>query len=225
MSRSFKNIVRDNNFWKSRCLEGSSFLENLRHRRRLQREDRPWQEQSEDASEHDEVHPMLRQQCERTRIMANWDPSFPGEDPCFYGEYIQRFAPTAINWFQQPCVRRNAVTIPIEARGMALYYPESSLSRGETSLETALAVSPLDDAGICLWDVNGTRGRRGNVVCRSKPGILFVDGPGALNTWRSRRVDSGVAECVSIDSQRHRAFFAVQTRKCVKLSILAWGMY
>lgn len=155
---------------------------------------------------------------ERVRIMANWDPCFPSERVSWYDEYIQRHGPVAVNWFQVAYdVTEERTLSPddfVEARGVALYYPDSG-GRGEGSLrETVMAVSPLDDGSVCLWDVGGTRARRGAIVARSRPGILFIDGPGADNSRRSKRVDSGVTECVSVDSWKHRAFFAVQSRKC-----------
>lgn len=169
------------------------------------------------------------------RILANWDPCFPSERVSWYDEYIQRQGPVAVNWMQ--CAydydydyggydydadvgdgdgdggkskgrRRVSAADHVEARGVALYYPD-----GEEA-ETVLAVSPLDDGGVAMWDVAGTRGRRGAIVARSRPGILFIDGPGADNSRRSKRIDSGVTECVSVDSRQHRAFFAVQSRKC-----------
>ncbi|CRK40399.1 hypothetical protein BN1708_008189 [Verticillium longisporum] len=69
-------------------------------------------------------------------------------------------------------------------------------------------VSPLDDGSICLWDVKGRRGRKGAIVAKSAPGILHIDGPGAVG--RSRKIDAGVTECISVDSQGKRAFVAVQ---------------
>ncbi|KAM0329159.1 hypothetical protein ACHAQA_004455 [Verticillium albo-atrum] len=71
-----------------------------------------------------------------------------------------------------------------------------------------LAVSPLDDGSICLWDVKGRRGRKGAIVGKSVPGILHIDGPGTVG--RSRKIDAGVTECISVDSQGKRAFVAVQ---------------
>ncbi|KAK3903782.1 hypothetical protein C8A05DRAFT_32486 [Staphylotrichum tortipilum] len=147
---------------------------------------------------------------ERVRIMANWDPGFPSERLSWYDEYIQRHGPIAVNWMQCAYDETGAAAAAaapdfVEARGVALYYPDGR------SGETVLAVSPLDDGGVCLWDVGGTRGRRGAIFARSRPGILFIDGPGADNSRRSKRIDSGVTECVSVDSRQHRAFFAVQS--------------
>lgn len=162
---------------------------------------------------------------ERVRIMANWDPCFPSERVSWYDEYIHRHGPVAVSWMQnaydggphgqgqsrgpgQGAAAASSAADFVEARGVALYYPD-----GEAG-EAVLAVSPLDDGGVCMWDVAGTRGRRGAIVARSRPGILFIDGPGADNSRRSKRIDSGVTECVSVDSWQHRAFFAVQSRKC-----------
>jgi hypothetical protein len=149
---------------------------------------------------------------ERVRIMANWDPCFPSERVSWYDEYVQRHGPVAVNWMQYAYDREHGTTASaadhVEARGVALYYPD-----GEAGA-AVLAVSPLDDGSVAMWDVAGTRGRRGAIVARSSSGILFIDGPRADNSRRSKRIDSGVTECVSVDSRQHRAFFAVQSRKC-----------
>lgn len=152
---------------------------------------------------------------ERVRIMANWDPSYPSERVSWYNEYIQRYAPTSVSWLQNPHVYTSETSEIelVEARGVALYRPDDPNERCG-GVETVLAVSPLDDGGVCIWDITGAKGRKGAIVSRSKPGILFIDGPGQDNTRRSKRVDSGVTECVSVDSQHHRAFFAVQSREC-----------
>ncbi|KAL2199069.1 hypothetical protein P885DRAFT_75481 [Corynascus similis CBS 632.67] len=148
---------------------------------------------------------------ERVRIMANWDPCFPSERVSWYDEYVQRHGPVAINWMQyayedgrKPASPASVAEL-VEARGVALYYPD-----GEAG-EAVLAVSPLDDGSVAMWDVVGSRGKRGALVARSRPGILFIDGPSADNRRRSKRIDSGVTECVSVDSRLHRAFFAVQS--------------
>ncbi|RKU48467.1 hypothetical protein DL546_003141 [Coniochaeta pulveracea] len=147
-------------------------------------------------------------QSERARFFANWDPTYPGEEVCWYGEYIHRTAPTVVSWFEQPY--HEAGKSHIEARGAALYRPDAPTNdTGQT--ETLLAIAPLDDGSICIWDVNGTRVGKGSILAKSKPGILFIDGPAADNSRASKRVDSGVTECVSVDNQRHRAFFAVQS--------------
>lgn len=144
--------------------------------------------------------------------MENWDPSYPGENVNWYDEYIQRNAPVTVNWLQQPVLRDGPESTYIETRGVALYRPENT-SDGRHGLESVLAVSPLDDGSVCLWDVTGTKGRKGAICARSRPGILYIDGPSADNSSRSKRIDSGVTECVSVDSKLHLAFFAVQNRE------------
>lgn len=147
----------------------------------------------------------------RTRLLANWDPSYPKERVSWYEEYIHRTAPTVVSWFEQARSQEgHGPPAIVEARGAALYRPDTA-HNDTCGPEALLAVAPLDDGSICLWDVNGTRVKKGSVLAKSKPGILFIDGPGADNKRASKRVDSGVTECVSVDNQRHRAFFAVQS--------------
>ena len=242
VSRGFHNLARDNGFWRARCLQESAFLEALDRRRRLFKPpDRTTGRQppantfnsallldgradaaDDDADDDDDAterYPPAAapstaeaRERERVRITANWDPCFPSERVSWYGEYVQRHGPVAVNWLQNAYDSdggRGGAADRVEARGVALYYPDG---------EAVLAVSPLDDGGVCLWDVGGTRGGRGKIVARSRPGVLFIDGPGADNSRRSKRIDSGVTECVSVDSWQHRAFFAVQSRKL-------WGAF
>lgn len=273
VSRAFRNLGRDDSFWRSQCLQESSYIEILGRLRSLRlpstsstnndpnlAQFRPTDSviralRGENTSNSNgtgtgiggggggggEIYsgsssteppplPTLKTlERERARIMANWDPTFPGERISWYEEYIQRHAPIAVNWFSLPRPHRDydpdrmiVEEDYIEARGVALYRPrnhrnEGGYGVGDLGTEDIVAVSPLDDGGVCLWDINGTKEdsgrRRGAIIAQSRPGILFVDGPGADNNRRSKRVDSGVTECVSVDSWHHRAFFAVQSRK------------
>lgn len=117
-----------------------------------------------------------------------------------------------INWLQQPMLRDRSESTDIEVRGVALYRPDDQ-GPNPQGLETVFAVSPLDDGSVCLWDVTGVKGPKGAVYAKSLPAILYIDGPGTHNSSRSKRIDSGVTECVSVDSKLHLAFFAVQSRK------------
>lgn len=143
--------------------------------------------------------------------MANWDPSYEGERVNWYDEYIQRNAPVAVNWLQQPALRDGSQSTNIEARGLALYRPDNP-NQDLHKPEAIFAVAPLEDGSVCLWDVTGARGRKGAMFAKSQPGILYIDGPSGDNQRRSKRIDSGVTECVSVDSKLHLAFFAVQSR-------------
>ena len=144
----------------------------------------------------------------RIQDMANWDPTFPDERVSWYDEYIQRNGPTSVNWFESPKHYEGGEHNLVEARGLALYAPND----GAGSNGDMMAVAPLDDGTVCLWDVRGTRGQQGAILAKSAPDILFIDGPGSDNARRSKKVDTGVTDCVSVSNFGHRAFFAVQSR-------------
>ncbi|KAK3693537.1 hypothetical protein B0T22DRAFT_42611 [Podospora appendiculata] len=223
VSRAFLALARDNSFWRSRCLQDSAFLEALDRRHHLKQtfaspsvSDAAVVDTADNGGASSPAvvattpGSLGSRERERVRIMANWDPCFPPERISWYDEYIQRHGPIAVNWLQVPRFGDRTRADYVEARGVALYRPGHPLEE-DTGIEDLYAVSPLDDGSVCLWDVNGTRGKRGAIVAQSRPGILFIDGPGADNNRRSKRVDSGVTECVSVDSRQHRAFFAVQS--------------
>jgi len=234
VSRAFRILARDNGLWRQRCLQESSYLKNLNHRRRLGTSLQPkpnapihyehtidithqWAHSdvsSEKVANLDAGDAITDNDRERARIMANWDPCFPSEPVNWYDEYLLRHGPVVVNWMQLPRAAYLSTGHFAEARGVALYRPDIS-RLDDFRRETLMAVSPLNDGSVCLWDVNGTKtGKRGSIVAQSRPGILFIDGPDADNKRRSKRIDSGVTESVSVDSLYHRAFFAVQGRKC-----------
>lgn len=137
--------------------------------------------------------------------MANWDPSYPDEKVHWYDEYIARNAPISTFWLQQPRNRESAEHEYLEVRGMGLYTPA-----GED--DATLVVAPLDDGSVCVWDLSGTKGRKGGIIARSKSGLISVD-PNSQDATgkRSKMINTGVTECVSVDSVRNRAYFAVQS--------------
>lgn len=143
--------------------------------------------------------------------MANWDPAFPNERVSWYSEFIQRQGPTSVNWLQTPRMNDRGVEAIIDTHGVALYNPYD----GNDGLGTTLAVAPLEDGSVCLWDVKGTRGRQGGILAKSRSDILFFDGPSEQNKKRSKMIDSSIADRVSVNNHDHRAFFAVQSRKCL----------
>ncbi|KHN96814.1 F-box domain containing protein [Metarhizium album ARSEF 1941] len=234
-----RKLCLDDELWKLLSFENSQWYQSLQHRRNISR---PVVEPHEDASVHDPIQidggagssptdTTYRDDCLTTcsltsrsrklQDMANWDPVFPGERVSWYDEYVQRHCPTCVNWLQTPRLHDRGVEATIEVRGMALYSPHG----GNDGVGTMLAVSPLDDGSVCLWDINGTRGRQGGILASSNPGILFIDGPGDQNSKRSKKVDTGVTECVSVNNDGHKAFFAVQSHLIeVDLNRLeAWG--
>lgn len=145
---------------------------------------------------------------ERIRILANWDPTFPGERVNWYNEYIQRNAPVSVSWFEQAQVRDGSLNDTIEVKGAALYRPSHDA-------QSLFVVSPLDDGSVCLWDVKGTRQKKGSIVATSKQDLLRLDSSAASS--RSRMLNIGITECVSVDSSRSKAFFAVQSSECPSL--------
>ncbi|EHK25222.1 uncharacterized protein TRIVIDRAFT_54746 [Trichoderma virens Gv29-8] len=232
VSRKLQKLCLDDELWKRRCFEESPWYQYLKNRRRLFSSSESEGETRDGAAlgnpeaagntnaddqktttdgEKSSVEPgkpqRRSQRWQELQDMANWDPTFPNERVSWYSEYIQRNGPTCVNWLETPRIRDRGYEAMMEARGLELYYPYD----GNDGVGAMLAVSPLDDGSICLWDVKGTRGKAGSILATSKSDILFIDGPGSINTRRSKRVDTGVTECVSVDNHRHRAYFAVQS--------------
>lgn len=228
VSRHLQGLCLDNRLWKRHCFEGSPWYQALLNRRNSPRTpftsaddspigepiDRPDEANSTEPLVHDAAVEASRQRSQKLRDMASWDPAFPNERVSWYDEYIQREGPACINWLQAPRISDQGLEAVVEARGVALYSPYD----GDDGIGTMLAVSPLDDGSVCLWDVKGTRGRQGGILAQSRPELLYMTGPSDQN-GRSRfeRIDSSVADRVAVDNHGHRAFFAVQSRKCPKL--------
>lgn len=100
---------------------------------------------------------------------------------------------------------------------MALYHPPGQ--------EETLAISPLDDGSVCIWDISGKSGSKGRIIQRSKPGLLSVEGDGK----RSKMVSTGVTECISVDSFQNTLYVAVQSSKffyflCKFISKVSYGL-
>ncbi|PSR87436.1 hypothetical protein BD289DRAFT_367123 [Coniella lustricola] len=211
--KALLTICRDGSLWKTKSFEDSNFVRNIRRRQLLRGYGRALDKPDSD-SEGAEVHPQ--QQLlhlpvhDRKRFFANWDPSYHGENVNWYAEYIQRNAPIAVNWLQQPLLKDGSLSTSIEARGLALYRPDNP-DQDPHKPETVFAVAPLDDGSVCLWDIAGIKGRRGAIYAKSRPGILYIEGSSSTSTTRFSGIDPGVTECVSVDSKLHLAFFAVQS--------------
>ncbi|KAG0652005.1 hypothetical protein D0Z07_0925 [Hyphodiscus hymeniophilus] len=221
VSRRFLTLGRDDTLWRERCFTESKFLDSLRRRRELLATEPVQEPRFRDLARalangnglgdsrllqpRKEARDLKEKSNEKIRIMANWDPSYPNEKVQWYDEYIARNAPISIGWMQQPQNKESAQREYLEARGMAVYKPP-----GES--DATLVVAPLDDGSLCLWDINGSRGRKGAIVGRSRPGLLSVDkNPKAEEGRRSKMISTGVTECISIDSARSRAYVAVQS--------------
>ncbi|KAI2468689.1 F-box domain-containing protein [Annulohypoxylon bovei var. microspora] len=225
LSNHFLGLCRDGNFWRNKCLSTPA----VRERIRLYWSGSDWIDeegaalsgapttlgQGSQIEDQNEVHQSRleslsqlsakRRKREQIRIAANWDPTFPNENTNWYNEYIQRYGPIAVSWFEQPHIQHGSLRNQIDVSGAALYSPASTGSE-------LFAVSPLEDGSVCLWDVKGTRCRKGSIWSKSSPGLLSHDGPGVDLSIRSKMISTGVTECVSVDSKKNMAFFAVQSR-------------
>ena len=224
ISRRFLALGRDESLWREQCFQKSSFLTTLRRRQGLIISESAQESQFRDlaralasgngldnsrlSNDQDEAMDTKAKANERIRIMENWDPTFPEEKIRWYDEYIARNAPISTSWLQQPRHQESSQREYLEIRGFGLYTP-----KGED--DSTMVVAPLDDGSVCVWDISRTHDKRGSIVARSKPGVLSVDKDSAPDaaTKRSKMINTGVTECVSVDSMLRRAYFAVQSGK------------
>ncbi|KAI1326942.1 hypothetical protein F5Y16DRAFT_373251 [Xylariaceae sp. FL0255] len=210
LSQEFLRICQDNTLWRARCLETSVLHEQVA----LFRQGSEWIDEDGvtangyDLQHHSSSHSSTignfeslvstRRDKEYHRIMANWDPTFPGEHVNWYDEYIHRHAKISSNWFEKPLDLGGSDGLSVDVRGVALFNPPAAP-------EDLFAVSPLDDGSVCLWDVRGSKTSKGAILSRSKAGLLW----NRSKRLAPQRLDRGIVECVSVDSDRGHAFFAV----------------
>ncbi|SPO07668.1 uncharacterized protein DNG_10363 [Cephalotrichum gorgonifer] len=242
VSERFRTICRDDRLWQTRCFDQSRFFSNFLNWQALIQSQinhlnathnlpatpaTPADETTAAAVQtattsstpasraHDRAQ-LLSQKLKNIRaisrkhLRANWDPSYPGERISWYDEYIHRYGPVTTNWFESPHEDGTATGLLNEVRGLALLNP--CRAQRESSVGPLFAVSPLEDGTVCLFDVNGTRSRRGAILGSSRPGMLLDSGNESAKTSRSRRINSGVTECVSVDNQSNRAFFTAKSQ-------------
>jgi len=235
VSKRLLILARDDNLWREQCYQTSPFIRNIRRRRELLG-DEPADQRLRDLARalahgnglgvsrlasqpQEEAREFKSQSNENIRLRANWDPSYPEEKVNWYEEFIARNAPISTSWFEQPRNRESAEHEYLEVRGLALYTEPGMQG-------SILAVAPLDDGSICLWDIHGEKGKRGSIVARSKSGLLAVDSNPQSNAGaRSKMISTGVTECISVDSARKRAYVAVQSGttsfSCVSFRIVS----
>ncbi|KAI1175549.1 hypothetical protein F4777DRAFT_322224 [Nemania sp. FL0916] len=215
VSKRLLRICRDNPHWRGRCLDSSSLLERVS----LYRRGSDWIDEegiplstaaltNEHSLQHQSAIETIgllstrKRKREYSRIAANWDPTFPGESTNWYHEYIQRHGPVVTNWFERPPAPKGSAEDVIDVRGVALYRPSNVGNQ-------LFAVSPLDNGSICIWDVKGSMAKKGAILSRSKPGLLWQSQAPSSVDISNQSIDRGIIECVSVDSQRHSAFFAL----------------
>ncbi|KAG9256057.1 F-box domain-containing protein [Emericellopsis atlantica] len=214
VSRSLQQICLDDDLWKTLCFDESAWRQQLANRRAAAaRAYAP----DDDAHADDEDEPanglpadaqrQQTQRAQRLQDMANWDPSYPGEKLSWYNEYIQREGPASVNWLEAPRLSDRGLEAIIEARGVAMYAPHD----GSDGIGTKLAIAPLDDGSVCLWDINGTRGRKGAILARGAPEMLYSESTaGQCGRARAEKIDSSIADRVVVDNTHHKAYIAIQ---------------
>jgi hypothetical protein len=141
----------------------------------------------------------------KARATEEWDLSDPSEEIDWHSEYIARHAQLSASWLSPEKAGYQDI------RGVALF--EESGGRK--------LVGPLEDGSLSVWDFN-KQDRSGPVrhvgidqqSARTLPGILFDDstarGKSSQSDAKRALAFSGVADCVSVDADRRRAYVAVQ---------------
>lgn len=224
MSRQFLNLSRDNNLWRALCFEHSAAE---RRRRRLlptsDDVDPRLAELIRAANEvanafptgvHDPSAPSAEVQVQRNvgkrkaALLANWDPTYPGEKVDFYQEFIQRHASHSVSWFQDAKHGHRDDNLHHEATGAGILYNGDGMADK--------LVAPLEDGSISIWDASTSNERHGRIIARTAIGLLpnkgsDLDYDTRLAHSQAMMTETGAVECVSIDSRQQKAFFAVQT--------------
>lgn len=145
----------------------------------------------------------------RSRAFANWEPGYPDEELDYYEEFIHRHAPISIGWLSLPAAHISDKDTQLEATGV------STIIDGQTKRQDRV-VAPLDDGSICIWDVSArstsNAGGGGRLVVQSKRGLLTGQPPESTSANHIIMTEIGAVECVAIDSNSQRGFFAVQSQ-------------
>ncbi|KAI6893555.1 hypothetical protein KC318_g12514 [Hortaea werneckii] len=153
--------------------------------------------------------PHAEAKAQRQRAFANWEPAFPDERLDYYDEFIRRHAPISVGWLDLPKAQRNADREEVrEATGIGtLHDVDSGNVRN--------VVAPLDDGSICIWDVSRRStvayGGGGKLLGQSTPGLLTGQPPTATAESHNIMTETGAVECVSIDNDAKKGYFAVQS--------------
>ena len=153
--------------------------------------------------------PEAEARTQQARALANWDPAYLEEKLDYYEEYVHRHAPIKVEWLDLPKAQANADPEELrEATGVGVLEDRvSGKSRG--------LVAPLDDGSICIWDISARStsqaSGRGTLLGQSRPGLLTGRSPSATAESHAIMTETGAVECMSVDSQLRKGYFAVQS--------------
>jgi hypothetical protein len=215
VSARFLNLARDFELWKIRCFEDSR-TEAARRRKRL-RDARDYRLDElvnaisslpgaavASGAPPSTTIPDTTDRTQRSRALANWEPGYPGEKIDYYEEYIHRHADVNIDWINLPNSGSGDKREIREATGIGI------LSKNGDG--THHLVSPLDDGSICVWDVTArstsSDAGKARLVGQSSAGLLTGNASSDRN--HSLMTETGAVECVSIDGNASKGYFAVQ---------------
>ncbi|KAI7154618.1 hypothetical protein KC349_g7546 [Hortaea werneckii] len=153
--------------------------------------------------------PHAEAKAQRQRAFANWEPAFPDERLDYYDEFIRRHAPISVGWLDLPKAQPNADREVVrEATGIGTLNDSDSGS-------VRNVVAPLDDGSICIWDISRRStvnyGGGGKLLGQSTPGLLAGQPPNATAESHNIMTETGAVECVSIDNDAKKGYFAVQS--------------
>ncbi|KAF3035855.1 hypothetical protein E8E11_003942 [Didymella keratinophila] len=226
VSRQFLSLSRDNKLWKQLCFS-HSYTERRRRRLEITFTSPPAETDprlaelieaansladSFDITVHNPRAPGAEAQLNKNKekrraaLLSNWDPSGLEEKVNWYQEFVQRHAPQQLSWFHD-AGHDNDDEVRREATGAGILYDASGLA--------SKLIAPLDDGSIKIWDANARSSSIAKCIATSDVGLLTNRGPDLdrdtrLSQSQAIMTETGAVECVSIDSARHRAFFAVQ---------------
>lgn len=224
--RRFLRLTRDNILWKNICFD-HSFNEKRRRRQINIGHNAPryaaltrafahlvWRDigvhNPRAANAEMQGHRKAAQ--ERERALSNWDPGYPGENINYYEEYIHRHAPIKTSWFQTVKDGQGEEKMAREATGMGILYDEN-----HTRAEKVYAA--LDDGSIGVWELcqEGESALAGRLLARSQSALLCPqahrpDDIFSIDNARAMMTETGAVECISIDNNTHRGYFASQER-------------
>ena len=226
VSKHLSKIASDNELWRLLCLE-YSHSEVARRRReffleapvpiedpaviRLRAAAQSTSRNDEDLGQSSTVNHNT------STVWSKKGYDSPEENPfwtrskqvSWYGEYIARHAPVSLSWLQPPLGEdRLRGRHWGEARGLGCFG-----DFGER------IIAPIDDGSVCLWgigrDINASNEHHGRIMARSKAGLLSANGPQRASlpqpaSDNHKTTSNGVVECVSVDTERNKAYFAVQ---------------
>ena len=224
VSHHFLSLSRDNNLWKTLCYNHSASEQRRRRLASTASTDPRLAElvraadalsDSIDTSVHDPNAPSAEVQIAKNKgkrekvLLANWDPSYPGEKVNWYREFVQRHAQPKVGWFQDAGRQIDEAdgVVRREATGAGVLFDAWG--------EAEKLVAPMEDGRVCIWDARGRSETQGRMVAKSEVGMLAgkgqdLDMDTRLTQSRAVMTETGAVECVSVDSTLKKGYFAVQ---------------